>query len=86
MGKCLKRLLIDNDNLIDKMVAGSKVMGNKRVDYCNLSTTIKNSELGNLNCYTVNEYLEQLQKIKNHLEKIWNYCRFFKYYNQRVGD
>lgn len=68
-GKMFKRLLIDNDNLIDKMVAGSKVMGNKRVDYCNLSTTIKNSELGNLNCYTVNEYLEQLQKIKDHLEK-----------------
>ncbi len=68
-GKMFKRLLIDNDNLIDKMVAGSKVMGNKRVDYCNLSTTIKNSELGNLNCYTVNEYLEQLQKIKDHLEQ-----------------
>lgn len=66
--KMFKRLLIDNDNLIDKMVAGSKVMGNKRIDYCNLSTTIKNSELGNLNCYTVNEYQEQLQKIKNHLE------------------
>lgn len=62
-GKCFNKLMIENDGLIDKMIAGAKVMGNKRVDYCNLSTTIKNIESGNLACYTVGEYLEQLIKI-----------------------
>lgn len=68
-GKCFNKLMIENDGLIDKMIAGAKVMGNKRVDYCNLSTTIKNIESGNLACYTVGEYLEQLIKIQSHLEK-----------------
>lgn len=67
-GKAFNKLMIENDGLIDKMIAGAKVMGNKRVDYCNLSTTIKNDESGNLSCYTVYEYLEQLKKIQSHLK------------------
>lgn len=68
-GKTFNKLILENEGLIDKMIAGSKVMGNKRIDYCNLSTTIKNNEIGNLICYTIDEYLEQLQKIQNQLEK-----------------
>lgn len=67
-GKTFNKLMLENDGLIDKMIAGAKVMGNKRVDYCNLSTTIKNDESGNLSCYTVCEYLEQLKKIQSHLK------------------
>lgn len=67
-GKAFNKLMLENDGLIDKMIAGAKVMGNKRVDYCNLSTTIKNDESGNLSCYTVYDYLEQLKKIQAHLE------------------
>lgn len=67
-GKAFNRLILENDGLIDKMIAGAKVMGKKRIDYCNLSTTIKNDESGNLACYTVYEYLDQLKKIQDHLE------------------
>ena len=68
-GKTFNKLIIENDGLIDRMIAGSKVMGNKRIDFCHMSVTIKDNEMGNLACNTVGEYLELLQKIKNHLEE-----------------
>ena len=49
-GQVFNRLLIENDGVIDRMVAGSKLIQNKRVDYCNLETTIKNDKVGNLAC------------------------------------
>lgn len=67
-GQEFNRLLIENDGMIDKMVAGSKLMGNRRIDYCNLETTIKNSEVGNLACYTVDDYIDQLMQIQDHLK------------------
>lgn len=70
-GEKFNRLLIENDGVIDKMVAGSKLMGGKRIDYCNLETTIKNSEVGNLVCYTVEEYLGHLMKIQEHLKNVY---------------
>lgn len=68
-GETFNRLLIENDGVIDRMIAGSKLMDRKRIDYCNLETTIKNSEVGNLACYTVDEYLDQLIYIQEHLKK-----------------
>lgn len=70
-GQEFNRLLIENDGVIDKMVAGSKLMGNKRLDYCNLETTVKNSEVGNLACYTLNEYVGQLITIQEHLKNCY---------------
>lgn len=70
-GDTFNRLLIENDGVIDKMVAGSKLMGRKRIDYCNLETTIKNSEIGNLACYTVDEYVGQLIEIQEHLKNVY---------------
>ena len=70
-GEKFNRLMIENDGVIDKMVAGSKLMGGKRIDYCTLETTIKNSEVGNLVCYTVDEYLEHLIKIQEHLKNVY---------------
>lgn len=67
-GKTFNKLIIENDGLIDRMISGAKIMGNRRIDFCNMSVTIKNNEMGNLACYTVSEYLELLQKIQNHLE------------------
>lgn len=40
-GEKFNRLLIENDGVIDKMIAGSKMIGGRRVDYCNLEITIK---------------------------------------------
>lgn len=70
-GEKFNRLLIENDGVIDRMVAGSKLMGGKRIDYCTLETTIKNSEIGNLACYTVDEYVGQLIEIQEHLKNVY---------------
>jgi hypothetical protein len=67
-GQEFTRLNIEKDSLIDKMVAGSKVMGNKKIDYCNISTTIKDNEVGNLACYTVSDYVEQFMEIQKWLK------------------
>ncbi len=52
-GQEFASLHIKGDGLIDKMTAGAKVIGNTRVDYCNLDTSIKNSQVGNLALKTV---------------------------------
>lgn len=67
-GQEFSRLKIEKDGLIDKMVAGSKILRNKRIDYCDLSMSIKNDKTGNLTCYTATEYFDQLLKIQNHLQ------------------
>lgn len=66
-GQEFASLHIKGDGLIDKMTAGAKVIGNTRVDYCNLDTSIKNSQVGNLACYTVEQYTEQLERIQEQL-------------------
>lgn len=70
-GETFNKLLIENDGIINKLVAGSKVIGNKRVDYCNLETTIKPTETGNLVCYTVDDYIGRLLEIQEHLESTY---------------
>lgn len=70
-GETFNRLLIENDGVIDRMVAGAKLMDNRRIDYCNLETTIKNSEVGNLACYTVDEYVGRLIEIQEHLKNVY---------------
>jgi hypothetical protein len=66
-GQEFTRLNIDSDGVIDKMIAGAKIMGNKKIDYCNMSTSIKNTEIGNLACYTVSDYVEHFMAIQEHL-------------------
>lgn len=66
-GQEFTRLNIENDKLIDKMFAGAKCNGWGRSDYCNMTTTIKNKETGNLVCYTMDDYVGQLLDIQNHL-------------------
>lgn len=70
-GQVFNRLLIENDGVIDRMVAGSKLIQNKRVDYCNLETTIKNDKVGNLVCYTLDDYVGRLIEINNHLKNTY---------------
>lgn len=65
-GQEFTRLRIQDD-FIDKMVAGSKWIKGKKVDYCNLAVTIKNDEVGNLVCYTVDQYKAYLDQIKEYL-------------------
>lgn len=66
-GQEFSSLQIKGDGMIDKMVAGSKILGNNRIDYCNLSVTIRREDGTNLNCYTVAEYKEHLETICQHL-------------------
>lgn len=66
-GQEFSSLQITGDGLIDKLVAGSKIIGNNRIDYCNLSTSIKREGGTNLDCYSVTEYQEHLEKICQHL-------------------
>ena len=70
-GQTFNKLLIENDGVINKLIAGSKIIGNKRVDYCNLETTIKPTGTGNLVCHTVEDYLGRLIEIQEHLEKTY---------------
>lgn len=70
-GEKFNRLLIENDGVIDKMIAGSKMIGGRRGDYCNLEITIKKRGLGNLNCYTVYDYIDRLREIQDHLERVY---------------
>lgn len=66
-GQEFDRILIENDGIINKLTAGSKILANKRVDYCHLECCVKNTGYGNLSCYTVQDYLERLQEIEKHL-------------------
>lgn len=70
-GQKFNRLIIENDGVIDKMVAGSKLIQNKRVDYCNLETSIKNDKVGNLACYTLDDYIGRLIEINNYLKNTY---------------
>ena len=66
-GQEFDRILIENDGIINKLTAGSKILANKRVGYCHLECCVKNTGYGNLACYTAGEYLERLQEIEKHL-------------------
>lgn len=63
------KLLIEHDGVIDRMVAGAKLIGGRRVDYCNLETTIKSNGAGNLMCYTTSDYYDRLAEIQEHLKE-----------------
>lgn len=67
-GDSFTRLTIKDDGVIDSLFAGSKLIGGKKVDYCNLETTIKDEKTGNLQCYTVGDYFDHLCVIQHHLE------------------
>lgn len=67
-GQMFTRLYIENDGVIDRLIAGSKIVSHKKIDYCNMQVTIKNSEIGNLICYTVEQYCDKLHEIQKHLE------------------
>lgn len=45
-GQEFTRLLIERDGVIDRMIAGSKLIKGKRIDYCNLSVSVGNKETG----------------------------------------
>lgn len=66
-GQKFDRLLIENDGVINKLVAGSKILGGKRIDYCHLECTVKNEGFRNLKCYSIEDYVEYLQEIEEHL-------------------
>lgn len=70
-GQEFTKLHIGGDGLIDRMVAGANLLNNSRIDYCTLDTSIKDTEAGNLSCYTVEEYASLLGKIQDRL--ICNY-------------
>lgn len=67
-GQEFTRLLIERDGVINRMIAGSKLIKGKRIDYCNLSVSVGNKETGNLMCLTRDEYMGKLQKIEEHLK------------------
>lgn len=66
-GQEFNRLTIENDGLIDRLVAGAKLMNGKYINYCILQTTVKQKEAGNLVGYTTGDYFEHLQIISAHL-------------------
>lgn len=67
VGQEFNRLTIENDGLIDKLVAGAKLMNGKYINYCILQTTVKRKEAGNLVGYRTGDYFDHLQMIAAHL-------------------
>lgn len=63
------RLTIKNDGVINHMIAGSRLIGSKRVDYCSIDVTINDPEYNNLVCYTVAEYEQRLLNIQEYLQE-----------------
>lgn len=66
-GQEFNRLTIENDGLIDRLVAGAKLMNGKYINYCILQTTVQKKEAGNLVGYTTGDYFDHLQMIAAHL-------------------
>lgn len=66
-GQEFNRLTIEYDGLIDRLVAGAKLMNGKYINYCILQTTVQKKEAGNLVGYTTGDYFEHLQIISAHL-------------------
>lgn len=67
VGQEFNRLTIEHDGLIDRLVAGAKLMNGKYINYCILQTTVQKKEAGNLVGYTTGDYFEHLQIISAHL-------------------
>lgn len=67
-GQAFNKMTIQGDGAIDKMIAGAKNLRGKVVRYCNLGTSVKGRELGNLQCFTLGDYFDQLLQIQNQLE------------------
>ena len=67
VGQEFNRLTIEHDGLIDRLVAGAKLMNGKYINYCILQTTVRQKEAGNLVGYTTGDYFDHLQMIAAHL-------------------
>ena len=70
-GQEFTSLQITADGLIDNMVAGARIFGNGRTEYCNLSTSPKRSDGTNVRCYTVDEYTAHLTRLQRHLSETY---------------
>lgn len=66
-GQEFNRLSIENDGLIDRLVAGAKLINGKYINYCILQTMVRQKEAGNLVGYTTGDYFDHLQMIAAHL-------------------
>ena len=70
-GQEFTNLQITADGLINNMVAGARILGNSRVEYCNLSTSPKRDDGTNVRCYTVDEYTGHLTRLQRHLSEVY---------------
>lgn len=70
-GQEFTSLQITGDGLINNMVAGARILGNSRVDYCSLSTSPKRDDGTNVRCYTVDEYTAHLTRLQRHLRDVY---------------
>ena len=65
-GHSFNRLTIKDDK-IGKFYASSKMIGQRKVDYCILETGIRGKPTGNLMCNSVDEYKDWLDEVAAHL-------------------
>ena len=70
-GQEFTSLQITGDGLIDNMVAGARILGNGRLEYCSVSTSPKRSDGTNVRCYTVDEYTGHLTRLQRHLSDVY---------------
>lgn len=67
-GQEFTRIHIKSDGVIDRLVAGTKILGNQRTDFCVVDASIGNEETGNLCCYDVEQYADYLLRMQSHLK------------------
>lgn len=70
-GQEFTSLQITGDGIINNMVAGARILGNSRVEYCSVSTSPKREDGTNVRCYTINEYTAHLTRLQGHLRDVY---------------
>lgn len=83
-GQEFSSLSIKGDPLIDRMIAGAKIFGNERMEYCSLSTAPKLEEGTNFRCYSAAEFIGSLNQIKEYL--IENYGIYTDFSNAKLKE
>ena len=70
-GQEFTRLIIKKDGVIDYMTAGAMYKPYQKINYCNITLSVKDSSSGNLCCYTIDEYRQKLKEIQTHLQNTY---------------
>lgn len=70
-GQEFKKLTIENDGIISKFFASSKLLDGALVKFCHLTVLVRDKENTNLNCWSLEQHFDFLLKVQHHLEEYY---------------